>query len=263
MRKSKTARGWLRALAAAVCTALLLSGCQIGDKEFVISKALNSRQVFKIGRSVCDLKEAKVYLANYQNIYGTAYSINLWEHDFGDESLTEYVKAVVLEELTTVYCMDLLAGRRGCRLRRRSCGGLRRLPRNITILFQERSCLIWEYRRMILRSTMPTMHWHRAYYSLTSDVNEEVSDDEARVMEIMQIFVTGEEKAATVQKKLLEGEDFAAVANNYNEKSAIQVMVSRDDFSDEVAEIVFRLDDGEISQMITTGGRLLFYQVPE
>ena len=75
MRKSKTARGWLRALAAAVCMALLLSGCQIGDKEFVISKALNSRQVFKIGRSVCKLKEAKVYLANYQNIYGTAYSI--------------------------------------------------------------------------------------------------------------------------------------------------------------------------------------------
>ena len=35
-------------------------------------------------------------------------------------------------------------------------------------------------------------------------------------------------------------------------------MVSRDDFSDEVAEIVFRLDDGEISQMITTGDGYYF-----
>lgn len=259
MRKSKTARGWLRALAAAVCMALLLSGCQIGDKEFVISKALNSRQVFKIGRSVCDLKEAKVYLANYQNIYGTAYSINLWEHDFGDESLTEYVKAVVLEELTTVYCMDLLAESQGMSLTKEE---LRRVATAAAEYYDSLSREELSYLG-VSEDDLEEYYAHYAlaqklYHSLTSDVNEEVSDDEARVMEIMQIFVTGEEKAATVQKKLLEGEDFAAVANNYNEKSAIQVMVSRDDFSDEVAEIVFRLDDGEISQMITTGDGYYF-----
>ena len=187
--------------------ALLLSGCQIGDKEFVISKALNSRQVFKIGRSVCDLKEAKVYLANYQNIYGTAYSINLWEHDFGDESLTEYVKAVVLEELTTVYCMDLWRNRRGCRLRRRSCGGLRRLPRNITILFGG------AVLSGSIGGSSEEYYAHYAlaqklYHSLTSDVNEEVSDDEARVMEIMQIFVTGEEEGRDCAKEASGGRGF-------------------------------------------------------
>ena len=46
---------------------------------------------------------------NYQNIYGTAYGVDLWKHDFGDDSLVKYIKAVTMEELTQVVSMDLLA----------------------------------------------------------------------------------------------------------------------------------------------------------
>lgn len=40
------------------------------------------------------------------------------------------------------------------------------------------------------------------------------------------------------------------VANNYNELSAIQVTVSRDDLPDEVEEVAFQLDVNAVSGMI-------------
>lgn len=71
-------------VAAVLCgMSLLLTGCRIGNKNIVVSNILNDRQVFKIEGTVCSLKEARVYLTNYQNIYGTAYGVDLWKHDFG------------------------------------------------------------------------------------------------------------------------------------------------------------------------------------
>ena len=97
---------------------------------------------------------------------------------------------------------------------------MRRLPRNITILFSREELSYLGVSEDDLEEYCPLCSCIGTEALSLSDlrgVNEEVSDDEARVMEIMQIFVTGEEKAATVQKEA-PGEDFAAVANNYNEK---------------------------------------------
>lgn len=75
----------------------------------IVSNTLNNRQVFRIGNVSCGLKEAKVYLVNYQNIYGTAYGLDLWQHDFGDSSLENYVKNITMQELAQVVCLDQLA----------------------------------------------------------------------------------------------------------------------------------------------------------
>lgn len=230
---------------------LLICGCQFGERDIVVTSTLNSKQVFRIDKSVCDLKEAKVYLANYQNIYGTAYSIDLWEHDFGDASLEDYVKDITLAELTSVYSMNLLAEVQGMTLSEDEM-------QKVSLAAEEYyDTLSWkEIAYMgVSEDDIEEYYAHYAlaqklYNSLTDGVNEEVSDDEARVIEIMQIFVENELDANIVRQKLLNGEDFATVANNYNELSAIQVTVSRDDLPDEVETVAYRLDDNEISAMI-------------
>ena len=90
------------ALICLLCFSFLLTGCKIGNKEVIVSNTLNNRQVFRIGNVSCGLKEAKVYLVNYQNIYGTAYGLDLWQHDFGDSSLENYVKNITMQELAQV-----------------------------------------------------------------------------------------------------------------------------------------------------------------
>lgn len=248
MKRKKTAG----IIAGVLLTAVLMSGCQIGNKDIVVSNTLNQKQVFKIGGMACGLKEARVYLTNYQNIYGTAYGVDLWEHDFGDDSLVNYVKDVTLGELTKVICMDLLAESREMELTEEELGKVSEAAAEYyaSLTGEETAYLdvtendINEYYRHYALA-------QKLYNSLTDEVNEEVSDDEARVIEVMQIFVTDSADAMEVKARLDNGEDFATVANNYNELPSIQVTAARDDYPEAVEEVAFSLDNDQISGMIT------------
>ncbi len=230
---------------------MCLGGCQIGNRQIVVSGSLSDKQVFKIGSATCGVKEAKVYLTNYQNIYGTAYGLNLWEHDFGDDSLTQYVKDITLEELTHVVCMDLLAESQEVSLSEEEKADVASAAKEYYASLSEDEVAYLA----VTESDIAEYYAHYAlaqklYHSLTNGVNDEVSDDEARVIEIMQIYVTDETKAAEVLSKLKNGDDFASVANNYNQLSSIQVTVSRDELPVEVEKVAFDLDNGEISDEI-------------
>ena len=246
---------WAMGMTACVCAlSMALTGCQI-----VVSGTLSSRQVFTLDKSACSLKEAKVYLANYQNIYGTAYTIDLWQHDFGDASLLDYVKDITLEELTRVYTMDLLAQSQEVTLSEDETAKVAEAAKEYYASLSEDETAYMD----VAEADIAEYYTHYAlaqklYHSLTNGVNEEVSDDEARVMEIMQIYVTDEDRAHEVEQKLAQGDDFASVANNYNELSAIQVTVSRDDLPDEVEEVAFQLDDNAVSGMIAAGNGYYF-----
>lgn len=246
-------RKWIAGTAVCVCAmALMLAGCQIGNKDIIVSGSLTNRQVFKIGGRACGLKEAKVYLTNYQNIYGTAYTIDLWQHDFGDDSLVDYVKDITLEELTRVYCIDLLAEAQGVALSEEE------LTKVADAAAEYYGSLSGEEIAYMGVSETDINEYYgnyalaqKLYHSLTNGVNEEVSDDEARVIEIMQIYVSDSTKATEVNLKLNSGDDFASLANNYNELPAIQVTVSRDDLPPEVEQVAFELEDNAVSGIIT------------
>lgn len=244
-------RKWIQMIPVTIAMLMCLGGCQIGNRQIVVSGSLSDKQVFKIGSATCGVKEAKVYLTNYQNIYGTAYGLNLWEHDFGDDSLTQYVKDITLEELTHVVCMDLLAESQEVSLSEEEKADVASAAKEYYASLSEDEIAYLA----VTESDIAEYYAHYAlaqklYRSLTNGVNDEVSDDEARVIEIMQIYVTDETKAAEVSSKLKNGDDFASVANNYNQLSSIQVTVSRDELPVEVEKVAFDLDNGEISDEI-------------
>lgn len=244
-------RKWIQMIPVTIAMLMCLGGCQIGNRQIVVSGSLSDKQVFKIGSATCGVKEAKVYLTNYQNIYGTAYGLNLWEHDFGDDSLTQYVKDITLEELTHVVCMDLLAESQEVSLSEEEKADVASAAKEYYASLSEDEVAYLA----VTESDIAEYYAHYAlaqklYHSLTNGVNDEVSDDEARVIEIMQIYVTDETKAAEVLSKLKNGDDFASVANNYNQLSSIQVTVSRDELPVEVEKVAFDLDNGEISDEI-------------
>ena len=91
-------------------------GCTIGDTEYVLDiedVVIVKDDLFTINGVECSKEEARVYLCNYQNIYGHEYGVNLWEHDFGNMdvryTLETYVKDVTLSQLATITCMSLFA----------------------------------------------------------------------------------------------------------------------------------------------------------
>lgn len=238
---------------------MLFTGCQIGEKSIVVIRPLNSRYVFKIGEVSCELEEARLYLANYQNLYGTAYTLDLWQHDFGDESLEEYIKNITMNELVTVVCMAQLADAREIILSEEEQVSIQSAAEEYYASLTEAERLYFElsqddieeyYKRYALAQ--------KVYFSLTGEISHEVSDDEARVMEVMQIFVTDASKAAEVSEKLGNGEKFSTVANAYNELESIQCFISRDDVPSEAENVIFAMDNDEVSQQIKVDGGYYF-----
>ena len=98
----------------------------------------------------------------------------------------------------------------------------------------------------------------KLYKTLTEGVDEEVSDDEARVIHVQQIFVTDEASARTVQDLLKKGTDFATVAQDYNRSGEVDRTVARGEYPKAVEYIAFNLDNDACSDMIEADGGYYF-----
>lgn len=236
----------------------ILSGCTIGNTEFVLDmNNVGRNDVFSINGIDCTKEEVRLYLCNYQNLYGHEYGIDLWQHDFGgipeEETLEYYVKEVTLAELANIFCMNQLAE-----------------ASEITLTDEEMELVSKaadEYYASLSKEELKFMGMDKGelkefykkyaiaqklYNTLTQGVNEEVSEDEARVVLIQQIFVKDEATAKAVVQKLNDGADFGSLASNYNEAESIEIHLPRGTYPDAVDNIVFNLDNDEISGMIET-----------
>ncbi len=243
-------------LAAAIVCILAgsLTGCQIGNTQYVIyEQKVDSKTVFTVNDQKCSLKEAKIYLCNYKNIYGSAYGLDLWSREEIADSLEEYVKDVAVSEFFRVICMNLLAQEQGILLTEEEEKLVKELAEEYydSLTADERSFMD------IKQSDVELAYTHYAlamklYATLTAGVNEEVSDDEARVIRVQQIYLADADTANTVSQKLEAGEDFGAVAATYNQADAVEVTIARGDYPEEVELEAFNLDDGGVSKMITT-----------
>ncbi len=246
--------------------AFLTSGCNMGNTEIIIDLNNAGRNdVFSINGDDCTKDEARLYLCNYQNIYGSAYGLDLWQYDYTamglERTLEDYVKELTISELSNVLCMNQLAE-----------------EMEITLTAEEESLISQvtnEYYKSLSREEIRFMGIDKSelkeyytryaiarklYNTLIRGVNEEVSDDEARVIRVQQIFVKSEEVAKTVEQKLRGGSGFDVVASSFNEANVIERNLARGEYVKEVDDIVFHLDDDEESGRITTAEGYYFFK---
>ena len=246
-------------LAGVLAVSVFFAGCSIGGKEIVVTSGVGSKDVFKIGGDSCNQTEAKVYLANYQNIYGKSYGIDLWEQGFQKKKLKQYVKEVALSEMTKIICMDLLAEDQGIALTTEEKARIKDAAAKYYESLNEAELTYTGASQSDIESMYEDYALaNKVYQSLTQSVDEEVSDDEARIMEAMQIYDKTQDKAEEVSAKLAAGEDFAAVASNYNQKPVIEITFGRGDLPEEVEQAAFELDDGAVSDCIQTDDGFYF-----
>ena len=91
---------------------------------------------------------------------------------------------------------------------------------------------------------------------LTKDVSLEISDSEARVIQVQEIAVSEEAKAQEVYEKVVsEGADFAATARKESENSEIDVIVGRGERDDAYESNVFALETGAVTEPFLWRGK--------
>ncbi len=238
---------------ALLSLSLMMAGCSLGKSSVAFTTTLGAKDVFKIEDTVCTLPEVKVFLCNYQNIYGSAYGVNLWEHEADMVSLEDYVKEVAISELTRVICMDELAKQEQISLTDEE---IVKAGNAAKAYYESLSKVEIDYMG-INESTISKLYQdyalaQKVYASLTKGINDEVSDDEARIMEAMQIYTQDSTKAQLAKDSLDSGKDFLSVAADYNEASSIDITFGRGKLPAEVEKAAFELENDEISKLIET-----------
>lgn len=239
---------WTAVFLTAVLCAGSLSGC--GNTKIVLTTGLAADELFRIGDESCQLSEALVYLINQKNQYENVYGIEMWEHDFGNMTLEEYMKNQVVSQLAQVKSMDLLGKeqevvlteaeqQKAAQAAEEYFGSLSETEASLLKVDQE------EIRQMYEDYCLA----YKTYGQITEDVSVEISEDEARIIQLQQIFVPEENLAKELRRKLDEGEDFESLAANYSKASQTTISIARGDRSEEYEAVAFDLDNDEISDV--------------
>lgn len=250
-------------MAAALLTTGLLTGCQIAGTDFVLTThSVNNDTFFSVNDTYCNINEGKIYYSNYKNIYGNAYGVDLWDYDFGNESLQQYVKDVTVEELTRIYCMDLVAKEQGIGLSEEEEEKVANASKEYyNSLSSAEKNYIGVSKGDVTDAYENYALAEKLYYTMTEGVDTEVSDDDARVISVLQIMVSDSAKADAVKKKLAKGEDFSTIAEQYNEAEDIKLNVARGDLPKEVEDVAFELDNDGVTGPIETEQGIYFIKV--
>jgi len=244
-----------------ICICVTFSGCEINGKSVYFGGSSGRSTVFKIGDMKCSKKEALVYLLNEKNIYGSVNGVNLWSSDFDISTMTGSIKDLTLEHLTRVYVLNLYANENEIELtdqEKKACEEAAATYYK-SMNSKERS-FTGAHKKDIVNMYMRYALASKVYENLMNSVDDEVSEDEARVMDAFVLFVSSEEKAKEIQGMIDYGYTFERLASTYTELDHYQATFGRGEYSKEIDNVVFNLDTDEISGAIEADGGYYFFQ---
>lgn len=250
MRQNRK-KGILAALLAALIVTGL-AGCKgLGNTEIVLTTGLSGNQLFKVGKSVCTLPEAMIYVMDYQDQYEGTYGVEMWEHDFGGVTLEEYVKDTIVSQLASLKAVTLLAEEYKVELSDSEKAKVEAAADAYYDALSKEAIAYMEIEKSDVADLYEThVLSQKVYAEITKDVNTEVSDDEARIITIQQIRLETLEDAQSIQTKLNEGKEFMTLASVYSKDSQITYTFGRGEKSADYEAAAFDLDNDEVSPIL-------------
>lgn len=251
---TKSIRKRMAVLLSTVMLAGSFSGCGLMENtEIVFTTGLSGDQLFKIGKSVCTLPEAMIYVMDYQRQYEGVYGVEMWEHDFGGITFEQYVKDTIVDQLASMKAITLLADDYEVSL---SDEEQNKVSQAAEEYFDALSGEQTEYMDLKLEDVEDLYRDHvlsgKVYEEITKDVNTEVSDDEARIITVQQIRLDSAETAESVKAQLDEGRDFASLASTYSLDSQVTYTFGRGEHDSAFEEAAFALENDQTSGIIET-----------
>lgn len=249
--KKKIKKRITAAVFAAALAACSAAGCKKGDPLHV--QQMLAKPVLKVDGTSYSLSEAKVYLVNYQNLYGNVAGVDLWQQESQEGMLEEYIKNLTIAQLNKILSMDSLAKSRGIALEEEEIASVQKAAKAYYESLNDTELAYLEVKEADIKKLYEDYALaQKLYKSLTVGINSEVSDDEARIMDAMQIVVSEAKKAREIKKALAEGGDFQTLAGSYNEAEEVKIQFGRGELPQEVEKAAFALENGTATSSIKT-----------
>lgn len=258
---------------------LFLTGCgggkvRMASAEIVFTNTLSENEVFKVESKVCTLSQAKLFLVNEKNQYEEAFGAELWKQKLEGQTMEEYIRNIAQNQLAQLKAMVLLAENRQLGLSEAEQEQVKKATEEyFSSLTTEEIEILHITKEEIQQFYEEYCLADKLYQELTSQVEEEISDSEARVIVVQHIFLkkaeNTEEEKQELQKRLKElknqaedGSSFSSLAAEYSDDRVIEYSFGRGEMEQAFEEAAFSLAVGEISDVVeTSSGYHLIYCV--
>lgn len=247
-------------------------GCSSG-KTIVLTTGLNDNQIFKIESAVCTKPELMVYLMTVKNSYEEIYGEDIWNTKTSGESIKDSIKETVLARISKVKVLTLMAKEKKITLSEDEIGRTKAAAKKFydTLSDDEKTALDVD-EEVILHMYQDYAIAEKVYLSLISDINPEISDDDARTVTVSHIMIKtthtdfsgvktsysevamadAKRRAELIYSQILEGEDFSKLVLEFNEDVKSEYSFRKGEMDPVYEETAMNLGNGEISPVIKT-----------
>lgn len=261
-----------------LCVGGVMTGCgkgkvRMASAEIIFTGTLSENEVFRIEEEVCTLAQAKVFLVNEKNQYESSFGAELWKQKLDGQTFEDYIRSMAQDQLAQIKAMVLLAKREQVILEESE---EEKVEKAAEIYFSS----LTEEEIEILQVTQEEIRQFyedycladKIYQKLTSQVEEEISDSEARVIVVQHIFFEADndkksedqlrDRLLELKRQAEEGSSFSSLAAEYSEDPTIEYSFGRGEMEEAFEEAAFALSVGEISDVVeTSSGYHLIYCV--
>ncbi|MGN0241076.1 MAG: peptidylprolyl isomerase [Candidatus Weimeria sp.] len=244
---------------SACVAATALTGCAVDGKQVFFEALPTVNTVFRIGSLTCSKKTALVYLANYYNIYGSAGNIDMMDASLNTDRLKSNIEKACLHRLSMVYALNVYAEENDISLSSQE----KSLVEKAASKYMDSLSAADKKALNVSEKDIKNMYEKEAlaskvYKSIASKTDDEVSDDEARVMDAVVItFAAGSsDKADKAEEELDNGSDIQVVAKKYSTEKKTQMTIDKSSWPQEVVDVAFDLEDGEYSVPVESGNSI-------
>lgn len=242
------------------------------NNKTIFASVFGKDEVYKIGEETCKIPEMMIYLTNIQDQYENVYGEEIWKASLQGKTLEENVKETVLAKNAQIKSMYLLAKTKGIELDEKEedlvqkaageyFNGLN--PTEKELLNVDKDFVVRLYREYALAN--------KVYHDIISQVNPEISDDEARIVTVQDIYfktysenAAGErtdyltdekqkvhETASQVRALAVDGEhDFAELLREYSDSRQDSVSFGQGEVEKALEEAAFSMSTDEVSEII-------------
>ena len=205
----------------AVAVALIAGYIKFFNGTFLyISTGLKDDVVLKAGNSKAYTWEADILLSDAKKEYENVFGSGVWSQSMEGVNMDDYVKEQVRSKLIRVKCMNLSAKEKGVVLSRTQKDAVSEV-RQITFfnaLTQEQVSALNVTKNQIEKMFTEFAIADTLYDDVTSQINTEVSSDDARVITIQYICAGSKSDISSAKERLDNGESFYSVAKDFGGK---------------------------------------------
>lgn len=259
-------------LLSIMAVATMLLGC---DKKIYITTGLKDTEAFKISGEACRLSEVLLVLMTEKSRYENELGKDIWSavSENATNTLEDEIKLKVKNEMIELKRIHTFAENQNVALSEEE-------KSNISNAATEYFATLTDEQKTLLNVTLGDVESlytsfymaEKVYSKLTEDVKVEISDEEARVIEVNYIFIAtckldengnkiaytdeeltaAKEKLAKIQELLNVGNDFVTLAEQYSESKEYSRVFARGEMVENFEKKAFELKQGETSQAIQT-----------